>query len=90
MSTFDTNIKIMETIYKIKASELDIRFIESIKTLFADNEILISIVTTGKNKKLTVQYSKQILGALKNLESGKVVNLSGEEFDSLSKKMMNP
>jgi hypothetical protein len=79
----------METIYKIKASELDIKFIESIKALFADNEILISIVPADKTKRLTAHYSKHVLDALRNLKSGKVVNLSGEEFESLSEKLMN-
>jgi hypothetical protein len=79
----------METVYKIKASELDIKFVESIKALFADNEILISIVPANKTKRLTTHYSKEVLDSLKNLKSGKVINLSSEEFESLSEKLMN-
>jgi len=80
----------METIYKIKANELDINFIESIKALFEDNEILISIVPVNKSKKLTVQYSKKILDAVKNINSGNVVDLTGDEFETLTKKLMKP
>ena len=34
----------METIYRLKASELDMQFVESIKKLFNDEEIVLTIV----------------------------------------------
>jgi len=42
-STELEEVKIMQTIYRLNASELDSQFLESLKTLFANKEIEIII-----------------------------------------------
>lgn len=49
----------METIFKLKASELDRNFIESVKNLFKDKEIEISIKPSQDETKYLLQSTCQ-------------------------------
>jgi antitoxin YefM len=83
----------METIFKLKASELDRNFIESVKNLFKNREIEISIkpsedeteylLKSPANKK----YLHKAIEAVKKNEN--LISFNGDEFEELSKKMLS-
>jgi hypothetical protein len=78
----------METIFRLKASELDMQFIESIKQLFNDEEIVLSIVPAQKASGKKVQYTARLLDSLKKIEEGKVKTLSGKDFEELTEELL--
>jgi hypothetical protein len=78
----------METIYRLKASELDMQFIESIKKLFNDEEIVLTIVPARKASGKKLQYSTPLLDSVKKVEEGKVRTLSGKDFEKLTKELL--
>ena len=79
----------METIIKIKPSELTLDFIDKIKTLFRnEEEIEISISSVSDfgltNKESQKRYEERVRKAIKNLERNKdTVSFSENEFESL-------
>lgn len=83
----------METIFKLKATELDRSFIESVKSLFKDREIEISIKPTQDETDYllnTPNNRKQLLDAIKEIKKNKnLVHFSGQEFDEISEKSGN-
>ena len=78
----------METIYRLKASELDMQFIESIKKLFNDEDIVLTIVPAGKASGKKVQYATRLLDSVKKVEEGKVKTLSGNDFEELTDELL--
>jgi len=78
----------METIYRLKASELDMQFIESIKKLFNDEEIVLMIVPARKVSGKKVQYTTHLLDSMKKVEEGKVKTLSGKDFEELTEELL--
>jgi hypothetical protein len=78
----------METIYRLKASELNMEFVESIKELFKDEEIILSIVPARKTSGKKVKYAVGLLESIKNVEEGKVKTLSGKEFEKLTDDLL--
>ena len=74
----------MKTIYRLKASELNMQFIDSVKQLFKDEEIVISITPARKSTDKKVQYATRLLDSVKRIEEGKVKILSGKEFEELT------
>jgi len=78
----------MEAVYKLNINELNYQLFEAIKKIFADEEIIISIVSAKKNKKLTKKYSEKILNAVKNIEQGNIKQFTGEEFEELTEKLL--
>ena len=78
----------METIFRLKASELDMQFIESVKQLFNDEEIVLSIVPARKASGKNVQYATRLLDSLKKIEEGKVKTLSGKDFEELTEELL--
>jgi hypothetical protein len=78
----------METIFRLKASELNMQFIESIKQLFNDEEIVLSIVPARKTSGKKVQYATRLLDSVKKVEEGKVKTLSGKDFEELTEKLL--
>jgi len=79
----------METVLRIKVSDLDIDFIKAIKSLFKKEreiEITVSSATDfGLNKTETKEeYIARIKRAIKNVEKGNVVSFTEEEFDKLN------
>jgi hypothetical protein len=79
----------MKTIYKLRASELDLDFLESLKKLFHDQEILLSIVPVRQLTSDKKKYSKKILESIKNIEKGNVKSFTGEEFEKLTLELLN-
>jgi len=83
----------METVLKIKVSDLDIDFIKVIKSLFKKEreiEITVSSATDfGLNKTETKEeYIARIKKAIKNVEKGNVVSFTEEKFDKLNENLI--
>jgi antitoxin YefM len=82
----------METIFKLKAKELDRNFIDSVKNLFKDREIEISIKPTQDETEFlfnTPANKKQLLDAIKEVKNNKnLIRFTGKEFEELSEKMI--
>jgi len=83
----------METVYRIKASELNKSFLDSIKTLFKKKEIEISItdmVNDETNFLLKNPSNKaHLLEAIEELYHGKnLVRFSGEEFEKYTQELL--
>jgi antitoxin YefM len=81
----------METVFKLKAKELDSGFIDSIKNLFKDREIEISIKPTLDETEYLFNSpanKKQLLKAIKEVKENKnLIRFTGEEFEELTKKL---
>jgi hypothetical protein len=79
----------METIFRIKPSELTLDFLDKVKTLFSGEdsiEISISSVSDfGLTKKEDRKgYEDRVTRAIKNLEGDKdTISFSEDEFESL-------
>lgn len=77
----------MDTTFKVKASELNIDFIEAIKKLFKDSIIKISISSSLDNE-AEPKYSEDLLKSIENVEKGKnLISFTMEEFEEYSKKL---
>jgi antitoxin YefM len=81
----------METVFKLKAKELDRSFIDSIKNLFKDREIEISIKPTLDETEYllnTPANKKQLLEAIKEVKENKnLISFTGKEFEELTKNI---
>lgn len=82
----------METIFKLKATELDRSFIESVKSLFKDQEIEISIKSAQDETDYLLNSSankQHLLKAVKEIKKNKnLVRFTGKEFDEMSEKLL--
>ena len=60
----------MYSIYRLNANELDVEFIEGLKTLFKDKEIEIAVYEVDETDYLTRSEAnkKRLLAAIKNVE----------------------
>jgi len=83
----------METIFKLKATELDSKFIETIKNLFKDSEIEISIKTIQDETEYLLSNpsnKKHLLDAIKDVKKNKnIIRFTGKEFEELSAKLLS-
>ncbi len=83
----------METIFKLKATELDRSFIESVKNLFKDREIEISIKPTQDETEYLLSSpanKKYLLEAIKEVKKNKnLVSFTGKEFEELTEKLLS-
>ena len=81
----------METVFKLKASELDNRFIDSVKNLFKDREIEISIKPVQDETEYLFNSpanKKHLLNAIKEIKKNKnLIRFTGNEFEELSEKL---
>ena len=84
----------METIIRLKSSELDSIFIEKIKALFVDKddvEITLSFAEKGVYDALNrtqEQYKGKIDRSIKNVEQGKnMISFTGDEFEKMAKML---
>ena len=80
----------METIFRIKPNELTLDFLDKVKTLFRNEEVIeISIspvsdfgLTKSEGRKT---YEDRVNRAIKNLEGNKdTISFSEDEFESLT------
>lgn len=81
----------METVFRIRTSELNEKFVTAVKSLFgADRELEISIQATGDDKagveETKAEYLVRLEKAAKEVDEGKVVRFSAEEFQALADK----
>ena len=74
------SLNIMEAFYKIKANELDSTWIESIKKLFSDKDIIIKISTEMDETDFLMMYPANEKHLLENLAAEPAVKFSGDEF----------
>lgn len=83
----------METVFKLKATELDKSFIDSVKNLFKDSEIEISIRPALDETEYLMSSSenkKYLLKAIKDLKTNKnLVRFSGDEFEEYTEKLFH-
>jgi len=83
----------METIFKLKATELDSKFIETIKKLFKDSEIEISIKPIQDETEYLLSNpsnKKHLLDAIKDVKKNKnIIRFTGKEFEELSAKLLS-
>jgi len=83
----------METIFKLKATELDSKFIETIKNLFKDSEIEISIKPIQDETEYLLSNpsnKKHLLDAIKDVKKNKnIIRFTGKEFEELSAKLLS-
>jgi antitoxin YefM len=84
----------METVFKLKAKELDKSFIDSVKNLFKDREIEISIKPTQDETEYLLSSpanKKHLLEAINEVKKNKnLICFTGVEFEELTEKMLNP
>ena len=82
----------MEAIYKLKANEINPNLMETIKKLFGNKEITISITTeTDETEYLTASPAnkKHLLDAIKEVKKNKnLIRFTGKEFEELSEKLL--
>jgi antitoxin YefM len=83
----------METVFKLKAKELDSSFIDSLKNLFKDREIEISIKPTQDDTEFlfkTPANKKELLEAIQEVKRNKnLIRFSGKEFEELTEKLLS-
>ena len=76
----------MQALIRIKASELDLAFVEKIKTLFHDEILEIGIDTerpAGISSDIT-----RLNQAIEHVERGQnLVSFTGDEFEQLAQKL---
>jgi len=79
----------METIFRIKTSELTPDFIDKIKTFFKNDEAIeISISSVSDfgltKKEAKLEYEDRVNKAIKNLDTDKdTISFSEDEFESM-------
>jgi antitoxin YefM len=63
----------MYTTYRLKTSDLNIEFIESLKTLFRDQEVEITVSPVNQTAYLLQSEAnrKRLLAAIANIEAGR-------------------
>ena len=79
----------METIFKLKAKELDKSFIDSVKNLFKDLEIEISIKQVQDETEYLLrspENKKYLLEAINEVKKNKnLIRFTAKEFEELTK-----
>ena len=79
----------MDTIFRIKPSELTLNFLDKLKTLYRNEEVIEISISSVSDFGLTKKegrkgYEDRVTKAIKNLEGNKdIVSLSEDEFESL-------
>ena len=83
----------METTFRLKASELNNKFISVIKDLFKEKEIEVTISEAEDETSYLLKGPKnkrRMLKAIENINKNKnLVSFTGGEFDQLSKDLLN-
>lgn len=80
----------METIFRIKPNELNLDFLDKVKTLFRNEEVIEISISPVSDFSLTKKegrkgYEDRVNRAIKNLEGNKdTVSFSEDEFESLT------
>jgi antitoxin YefM len=83
----------METIFRLKASEIDSRFLTTLKTLFKKREIEITVTDIVEDETEFLSRDPKnkahLLKAIEEVKQNKnLVRFSGEEFKKYSKSLL--
>ena len=78
----------MEALYKIRASQIDNNFIESVKKLFSDEEVVIRITSYSDDTDYLSKYPDSETHILENMVAEPAKRFTGEEFDEYSSKKL--
>ncbi len=70
----------MEALYKIKTSELDSLWIESIKKLFKNKSIIIKVTSEMDETDYLTMYPANENHLLDNMAAEPVIRFTGDEF----------
>jgi len=83
----------METVFKLRATELQNSFIASLKALFKNNEIEITVKQMQDETEYLLSSpsnKKALLDAIKEVKKDKnLIRFTGKEFEAYSKKLVN-
>lgn len=83
----------METVFKLKAKELNMSFIESIKHLFEGKEIEITVKPAQNETEYLLSSpanKKRLIEAIDEVKNNKnLIRFSGKEFEELTQKLLN-
>lgn len=83
----------METVFKLRATELQNNFIDSLIALFKNNEIEITVRQVQDETEYLLSSpanKKALLDAIKEVKKNKnLIRFTGKEFETFSKKLMN-
>ncbi len=82
----------METTFRLKASEIDTRFLNTLKTLFKEREIEITVTDIVEDETEFLSKNPKnkahLLEAIEEVKQNKnLVRFSGEEFKKYSKSL---
>jgi len=76
----------MEALFKIKANEIDSDFIESVKKLFKEQEIIIRISSPADETEYLLKYEANESHILENMVAEPAKRFSGNEFEDYTSK----
>lgn len=79
----------MEALYKIKTSELDSLWIESIKKLFKNKSIVIKVTSEMDETDYLTLYPANEKHLLDNMAAEPVKRFTGDEFNEYVNKKIN-
>ena len=83
----------METVFKLKAKDLDKSFIDSVRNLFKDHEIEISIKQVQDETDYLLknpENKRHLLEAINDIKKNKnLIRLTAQEFEELTEKLLN-
>lgn len=76
----------MEALYKIKASDIDFGFIEAIKMMFAEKDIVIRITEESDETEYLSRYKANKLHIIENMVAEPAMSFKGGEFEEYISK----
>ena len=79
----------MEALYKIKTSELDSLWIESIKKLFKNKSVVIKVTSEMDETDYLTLYAANEKHLLDNMAAEPVIRFTGDEFKEYVNKKLN-
>jgi hypothetical protein len=77
----------MEALFKIKTEEIDKKFIDSLKKLFAGKDIVIRVYEEDEETAYLTKYPENEKHLLENIVSEPSRKFSGDEFNTYVKKI---
>ncbi|MBI4647361.1 MAG: hypothetical protein HY738_12440 [Bacteroidia bacterium] len=82
----------METVFYLKPSDLNINFLQTIKSLFENKDIVISVKDDMDETEYLLKEpanKKKLLQSVKNIENNKnLIRFTPDEFEKLNKKLL--
>lgn len=78
----------MEALYRIKANEIDLGFIEAVKKMFAEKEIIIRITEEFDETEYLSRYKANEFHILKNMLAEPAKRFKDGEFEEYTSKKL--